>query len=305
MVQSILFIPLLASFFITLFLIPYWIKKMHQIGLEWEDMNKISGKKVAGSGGIIVVGSFIVGVLIYIAYIIFFLKSHDSHLIEILALLNVVLLLAGVGFIDDLFGWQHGGLSRRTRLILILFSSIPLIAINAGKSEMSFLFFWTLNLGILYPLIIIPIGIIGATTTFNILAGYNGLEAGQGIILLSAFGLIAFFTGNSWLTVIALCMILSLIAFLFYNYSPAKVFPGDSLTYAIGGLLAIIAILGNFEKIAVFFFIPYGIEAVLKIRGKHTKTVRILENWRQTTVLSPCPTRSVSGEELGKRRQFS
>ena len=58
---------------------------------------------------------------------------------------------------------------------------------------------------------------------------------------------------------------------MLYNFYPAKVFPGDSLTYPLGGFIAIVAILGNFEKIAVFFFIPYIIEIVLKSRGKLIK----------------------------------
>ena len=39
----------------------------------------------------------------------------------------------------------------------------------------------------------------------------------------------------------------------------------------IGALIAIIAILGNIEKIAVFFFIPYILETILKIRGRLKK----------------------------------
>ncbi len=66
-------------------------------------------------------------------------------------------------------------------------------------------------------------------------------------------------------------MVASLLAFLLFNFYPAKVLPGDSLTYGVGGLVAILAILGNFEKIAVFFFIPYIIETGLKIRGKLVK----------------------------------
>ena len=66
-------------------------------------------------------------------------------------------------------------------------------------------------------------------------------------------------------------MVGSLIAFYFYNHFPAKVFPGDSLTLTIGALIAGMAILGNFEKIAVIVFIPYIIEMVLKIRGKLKK----------------------------------
>jgi UDP-N-acetylglucosamine--dolichyl-phosphate N-acetylglucosaminephosphotransferase len=48
-------------------------------------------------------------------------------------------------------------------------------------------------------------------------------------------------------------------------------FPGDVLTYSVGALIAAIAILGEIEKIAIFFFIPYIIETVLKLRGKLKK----------------------------------
>ena len=56
---------------------------------------------------------------------IFILKSYDSHLIEIFSLISVILLLSFFGLIDDLLGWQHGGLSKRSRLILVDFSAIP------------------------------------------------------------------------------------------------------------------------------------------------------------------------------------
>ena len=62
-------------------------------------------------------------------------------------------------------------------------------------------------------------------------------------------------------------MVVSLIVFFYYNKFPAKVFPGDILTYSVGALIASMAILGNFEKIAIFVFIPYIIETVLKLSG--------------------------------------
>lgn len=271
MINTILFIPILASFLVTLFLVPFWIRKAKQIGLMWNDMNKIKSEKVAGSGGIIAIAGFVAGVLLYIAYIVFVVKSYNSHLVAVFALLNVVLILAGVGLVDDLLGWRRGGLSKRSRIIMMFFAAIPLMAINAGKSTMLLPFIGRADLGLVYPLFFIPIGVIGATTTFNFLAGYNGIETGQGIILLSSIALLTLFLGETWLTIIALCMVASLFAFLFFNFYPAKVFPGDSLTYSVGGLIAIMTILGNFEKIAVFFFIPYIIEFVLKIRGKLVK----------------------------------
>ena len=147
-----------------------------------------------------------------------------------------------------------------------MFASIPLVVINAGEATMM-----GFELGLVYPLLFIPIGIVGATTTFNFLAGYNGLEASQGILILGALSIVTWFTGSSWLTLICLIMIVCLIGFYLFNHYPAKIFPGDALTYSVGALIAIVAILGNIEKIAIFFFIPYIIETGLKVRGKLKK----------------------------------
>jgi UDP-N-acetylglucosamine--dolichyl-phosphate N-acetylglucosaminephosphotransferase len=262
----ILILPLLLSFFVGLFLIPFWIRKAKEIGLVWEDMNKPEHpKNVAGSGGIGVFLAFILGTLTYIAIKTFYFKSKDN-LIEIFASLSVVLVIAFIGVLDDLLGWKKGGLSRRSRLVLLFFSAIPLIVINAGESNVM-----GISLGLLYPLIIIPLGIVGASATFNFLAGYNGLEASQGIIILSSLSLTTFLMGNKWLSIICLCMVAALIPFYIFNKYPAKVFPGNILTYSVGALIATIAILGNIEKITLFFFIPYIIETILKSRGKLVK----------------------------------
>lgn len=260
-------VTIFISFFITLAAMPFWINKAKQIGLVWEDMNKFKKERdVAGSGGIMVVLGTTIGIFLYIAIRTFYFKQTDGVLIPLFALLTSLLLVAGVGLIDDLFGWKRGGLSIRSRIILVLFSAVPLMIINAGESSIM-----GINLGIFFPLIIIPIGILGATTSFNFLAGYNGLEARQGIILLSAMAFATYLTGNPWLSVVAMCMVAALLAFLAFNRNPARVFPGDVLTYSIGILIAGIAIIGNVEKIAIFFFIPYILEVILKSRGKLKK----------------------------------
>ncbi len=264
--DPILLIPLLVSFFITLFILPKWIGRAGKIGLVGRDMNKYDKRKVAESGGLIVILSFLLSVLIYIGLKVFYFSASGS-LVEIFSLTTSILILAFIGIIDDILGWKIG-LSKKIRLVLVLFAAIPLMAINAGSSYVNLLFLNGINIGLFYPLLIIPLGIIGATTTFNFLAGYNGLEAGQGIILLSSLSLVSYLTGSPWLAFIGGLMVLSLLGFLIFNKFPSKVFPGDVLTYSIGGLIAGMAILGNFERIALFFFIPYILETVLKLRGK-------------------------------------
>jgi len=262
----------IISFVLTFFTMPFWIRKVKKAGLVWEDMNKFDRPKdIAGSGGIVVVVAFVIGVFYYIAIRTFVMGDADGITLNIFALLSVVLLLTIVGIIDDLLGWKNKGLSVRTRIVLAFISSIPLVVINAGASEITLPLLGVIDLGLLYPLIFIPVGIAGATTTYNFLAGYNGLEAGQGIIILSFLSYVSYLNGMSWLAVIGLTMVTALIGFWFYNKNPAKVFPGDSLTWSIGALIASMAIIGNFHKIAIFVFIPYILEMGLKLRGNLEK----------------------------------
>lgn len=258
---------ILISFILAAIVLPRWISKCKKIGLVWEDMNKFGHpKNAASSGGIVVVMAFVLGVLFYVA-IKTFVFAGSNFALEIFSLLSVILILGIIGLTDDLLGWHSKGLSIRIRLVLAFMSSIPLVVINAGNHIVNIPIFGTVNFGILYPLFLIPIGIAGASTTYNFLAGFNGLESGQGILILSFLSFVAFTTGSPWLSIVGLCMVSALVVFYFYNKFPAKVFPGNTLTYSVGALIAGMAILGNFEKIAVVVFIPYIIEVFLKSRG--------------------------------------
>jgi len=258
--ENVLFVPIILSFIVTIFVIPYWIRRSKEAGLVGKDIHKLDKKEVAEGGGIAVLLGFVFGVLIYIAIKTFVLKT-DLTTVEIFSMLTTILIAGFIGFVDDVLVWKIG-LSWKIRIILLIFASIPLMVINAGNSEIM-----GIELGLFYPLIAIPIGIVGATTTFNFLAGYNGLEASQGIIFLSALAFVTAKTGSTWISLILLIMVSCLIGFYIFNKCPAKVFPGDVLTYSVGAISARSAILGNIEKIAVFFFIPYILETILKLRG--------------------------------------
>lgn len=260
-------IPIIVSFLVVAFILPKWIGKCRKIGLLWEDMNKTNHpKNIAASGGLVVVMGFVMGVLTYIAMKTFWIGDGDISL-KIFSLLSVVLILAILGLADDLLGWHHKGLSIKLRVILALFAAVPLMVINAGTSGVNLPFLGFVNFGVFYALVLIPLGVAGAATTYNFLAGFNGLEAGQGVLILSFLSFVAYVSGSSWLAIVGLCMVSALFVFIYYNKVPAKVFPGDILTYSVGALIAGMAILGNFEKVALFVFIPYFLEMGLKLRG--------------------------------------
>ena len=266
--NPLMLIVVVISFLVTYLGLHAWIRKCRHVGLVWEDMNKFGKpKNVAGSGGIVVLLGFLLGVLFYIAIRTFSGAKVDIITIQIFALLTSVLTIGIIGLIDDFLGWHNGGLSARVRLALVFLAAIPLMVINAGESSVVLPFFENINFGIFYPLILIPLAIAGTTTVYNFLAGFNGLEAGLGIMVLGFLSYVAYITGSSWLALVGLCMVVALFAFWLFNRTPAKVFPGDVLTYSVGAMIGGMAILGNFEKVAMVVFIPFIIEMILKVRG--------------------------------------
>jgi UDP-N-acetylglucosamine--dolichyl-phosphate N-acetylglucosaminephosphotransferase len=253
----------IISFVFTLFFVPKWMKVAKAFGLAGKDMNKFDKPEVAEAGGIVVIFGLLAGILSYTFLETFFLRSGVETALIFAALLTV--LLAGfLGFIDDVLGWKKG-LKRWQKPLLTIPMTIPLVVINAGESVMSVPLFGPVDFGVIYPLIIIPLGIMCAANGFNMLAGFNGLEAGMGSIALGTLGTIGLLKGELWLAAIAFSAVASLLAFLIFNWNPAKIFPGDSLTYGIGALIAVIAILGNMEKIGLILFIPFIIDALLSL----------------------------------------
>jgi UDP-N-acetylglucosamine--dolichyl-phosphate N-acetylglucosaminephosphotransferase len=245
--------------------VPIWIRKARSRGFVGRDVHKLDGREIPEMGGIMVIFSIGLSILIYIAFDTFIYLNPESTT-EILAAVASLLIAAMIGMIDDILEWRIG-IKQKTKVLLSFLIPLPLMIINAGHSEMTFPIIGTLDLGLLFPLLIVPIAIMGASNAFNMLAGYNGLEAGMGIIIFSTLGFLAFITGGTEATMIAVTSISALIAFLYYNRIPAKVFPGDTLTYPIGAMMAIVAILGNIEKYAAMLFFLYYIELILKKRG--------------------------------------
>merc|ERR1719394_741120 len=101
------------------------------------------------------------------------------------------------------------------------------------------------------------------TNAINILAGINGLEVGQSVIIASSliiFNLMSL-SGNlghhhQFSLYFLLPYLGTSLGLLAHNWYPSKVFPGDTFCYFSGMTLAVVAILGHFSKTLLLFFIP-------------------------------------------------
>jgi UDP-N-acetylglucosamine--dolichyl-phosphate N-acetylglucosaminephosphotransferase len=258
-------IPLAVSFCFTLYMIPKWIFRAKMAKLAGKDLHKKGQALVSEVGGLPVISGFILAVLIYIAINVFIYDSQ-ALLGNLFAAATAILIATIIGLVDDILGWRIG-LRQLHKAMLTIAITIPIVAINAGDTVMNFPFFGMVNLGFVFTFILVPLGIVATSNAFNMVAGYNGLEAGMGIILLTTLSIIVHYQNQSWLSIIGMCMVFSLIAFLFYNWHPARIFPGDTMTYSVGALFGIMVILGNIEKFGMVLFSLYILQFFLKARS--------------------------------------
>ncbi|MBU4501412.1 MAG: hypothetical protein KKA79_02375 [Nanoarchaeota archaeon] len=266
------------SFLIVWFMTPWLIKYLNKIGLVVKDMNKEHTPLVPISGGLAVMAGVFAGLTCFIFFRTFLpnnsasLLLDNESLLQLFAGITAIMIISFVGFIDDLVikrgNERSSGLRQWQKPLITLSAAVPLMVINAGTKVMGFPFLGEIDVGLLYPLVFIPIGVVGAANMINMLGGFNGMETGMGIICMGMLGLYAYVNGLYMGALIALITFAALIAFYFYNRYPAKILPGDSLTYLLGGVLASIAILGNMEKAALIVSIPFFIEFFLKARSK-------------------------------------
>jgi UDP-N-acetylglucosamine--dolichyl-phosphate N-acetylglucosaminephosphotransferase len=259
---------LFLSFFLTLFLEKRWIISAKEANLIGKDMNKPEKPLIPRSGGLVVALVICFSLLLYIFFKTFSLLGIPSkNVIEAFAISATVLTAGFIGFVDDVLGWKEG-LTQFQKVLLTLPIALPLTVLNVDQSVILLPFLGNVDLGILYPLLIVPLGIMGSTNGFNLLAGYNGVEASMSLVIFAVFGFTGLIVAKLWIALIAFVVCASLLAFLYFNWYPAKVFPGNSFTYSIGALIATLAILGNMERIAVWLFIPYFIEILLYFRAR-------------------------------------
>lgn len=84
--------------------------------------------------------------------------------------------------------------------------------------------------------------IVVITNSFNLIDGVDGLAGSLGLLTSLIFGFYFYFSGEPLYAVLALSLAGSLVAFLIYNFYPAKIFMGDTGSLLIGLINSILVI---------------------------------------------------------------
>lgn len=181
--------------------------------------------------------------------------------IDLLLIIIPFLMLGIVGFFDDyLIIKRHNndGLSAKTKIILELIISVLFYYLYQYFGYSTLLF---IDLKIFYLVLVIFI-IIGSANAVNLSDGLDGLCGGLSLIALICFAVIAYISGNTEVMYFSLALIGSIMAFLIYNFHPARIFMGDTGSLAIGGALAAMAIILKVEILLIIIGFVYVVETL-------------------------------------------
>ena len=238
-ILKISFLFSFLSYLITLFAIPIslGIGKKFKI-IDYPNLRKQHTRPIVRIGGMAITFGFIFSSInIFILY--FDSVENSLFYLKIIAIIFAFFLI-GLG--DDIFSLNP---------IIRLFIQFSLSAIlwwsglRIDYVNISSLFNGSvqLNLPAIFSFLITCIWITGIINALNWFDGLDGLATGISIIILFSLLLISLKISQFELSIIIASLIGSLLAFIKFNYFPAKILMGDCGSYLLGSSLSIFSLL--------------------------------------------------------------
>lgn len=264
---------LAASFAISFAVFPFYIKKLKE--MQWGQQireegpkDHLSKKGTPTMGGLVVIMTF---ALLSIAV---WLLSENTGAIpfkltaDYWVFAAIVILTAALGFSDDFLKIRKSqslGLRAREKMAALLIIAAAAWAYMEFFTERGSRVFVPFAGDVDFGWLLLPFCLLvlpGCVNAVNLTDGLDGLAGANVIISLAAFSLILLYNGKTDLFIGCILITGGLLAFLWFNCFPARVFMGDAGALAFGGALAAVAILTGTEIVLCIIGGIYVIEAL-------------------------------------------
>lgn len=217
-------------------------------------------------------GGFIFIIPSFITLFILLVMGKIKISYNLLILVFTIIGYTFIGFIDDYLIIKRNnnkGLTERQKLFLQIFVATIFfyLFMKAGNEPLLWIHSLSIkyDIGWLYGLFILFV-LVASSNAVNLTDGLDGLAGGLSLIAYLTFGVISWMAG--WLegyeeiAIYSFILVGSILGFLVYNVSPAKVFMGDTGSLPLGAGLGSIAILTRHELLLVLIGIVFVIETV-------------------------------------------
>jgi UDP-GlcNAc:undecaprenyl-phosphate/decaprenyl-phosphate GlcNAc-1-phosphate transferase len=269
-----------SAFVVTLITIPPILQLVKKYSLyDVPDHRKEHKIPVATFGGVAIWAGMVTSLLMWFSF------SNNGTIISFMFSLVI---LFSLGVMDDL-----KNLSARYKLVIEI--GLATIMTIAGTRITTFngLFgIHELPLSAQYTFTVLAI--VGITNAFNLIDGIDGLAGGLGFMSLITLGIFLTLCGDTNMALIAFSLAGGLLAFLYFNINPAKIFMGDTGSLVLGFVISIMCIrlmqVNNSMQHPLVPHSPVFVLGVVLIPVFDTLRVFSLRMWKGKSPFSPDKT---------------
>lgn len=291
---------IVISFIVASILGPIIIPLLHKLkfGQNIRAEGPKSHLKKAGTptiGGLIFIFATIITMFIMVG------NPTDEAMVALYAFVG----FGFVGFLDDLLKIikkKNEGLTSGQKMILLLIVSgfLTWYAYKYIGTSINIPFLdGQFNLGLFYiPFVMFYFA--GVTNAVNLTDGLDGLATSVTVLVTTFLGIVSYNLGHISLAIFCVALAGALLAFLRFNAFPARVFMGDTGSLALGGAVAMVALISKMPLILVFIGIIYVIETLsvilqvtsFKLTGKRIFKMAPIHHhfeqlgWSETKIVS-------------------
>ena len=238
-------------------------QSIREIGPTWH--NYKAGTPMMG--GLMFIAATIVVLLINV----FKMEDYSVFFVLIMALC-----FGFIGFLDDFTKMKYkrnlGLTSLQKAMLQMAVSAIFLYAMYKTGSMDTHLYIPFFNVSFtLHPIVYIFFAMfvmVGCVNAVNLTDGVDGLCGSVSIPVMVFFAAAAVLTKKMDLALLPACLVGGLVAYLFYNWHPAKVFMGDTGSLFLGGIICGLAFALNMPLILIlvgFVYIMETLSVILQV----------------------------------------
>ncbi len=274
---------------------PFLIPKLHQLkfGQSIREEGPKSHQAKSGTptmGGMMIILGLVVGAL-----------AAGQWSVELGLALFIVLGHFVIGFVDDYIKVvrKHNlGLKAKQKLLGQIIMAAMVAYFGNLPTDLWVPFVGNVELGSFFYVLLFFV-LVGTTNAVNLTDGLDGLAAGTVSVASLCFMVVCLILGNYNLAIFCAATVGACLAFLKFNYNPAKIFMGDTGSLALGGAIASMGILTHTELLLVvigFIFVMEAMSVIIQVISFKTTGKRVflmspihhhfeLKGWKETKVV--------------------
>ncbi|GAB7016042.1 MraY family glycosyltransferase [Methanogenium cariaci] len=243
----------IVPFICTIVVMPYLIQKLKENNIVAKDMYKANRPEIAVNGGLIILLISLLSLsVISLFYCSYILPANY-------VIIMVVTLFALFGILDDMVN-----IGRPAKLILLYYCSYSLISC-ATVTLVYVPFIGTVDLGIFYLQLILPLYVPVVANLVNMHSGFNGLAPGLSLMVLITLIIKTMANAGVMDILFIVCLTGSLAAYWLFEKYPARIFWGNIGALSVGAAIGATIVIEGFIFSGFVMLIPHVINFLLYV----------------------------------------